>query len=504
MGEAAYTFGDFVLDPAAGLLERDGTAVPIGQRGAALLAALLEAGGATVSKEQLLERAWPGLFVEEANLSVQVAALRKALGPREGDGEWIVTVPRVGYRMPRTTPTAAAPAMRPAIAVAPFENLSPEPEHAYFAAGVVEDIITALSRFRGFAVMAAGPAFAARERQGWAEAAAGLGVRYLLQGSISRRGGQLRLTVKLIDVESGAHLWAEQFDGAIEALFAFQDSIAENVVGLVEPQMQRAEIERARRKRPDSLGAYDLYLRALPHFRGTTAAARAEAVRLLDQAVAIDPGFAVGLAYCAWAHERHDTFGGGVTAAERAQALAMAERAAELGHDDAVVRAISALVLLNLGNEPMRSLAMLEEAREANPNHSTVLSLHAFANVMVGDVVRGRQGYIRALQISPEALDVYELLVGVGIADTMLGDFESALEWGRRGLAANSDWLGAHWTVISALGQLGRKEEGTAAVQRLLARAPDMRMAHMERLGSRFAHRFRLVIEGMRKAGLPE
>lgn len=492
MEAAAYRFGEFVLDPAAGLLERDGAAVPIGQRGASLLRALLEAGGAVVSKDELMERAWPGLFVEEANLSVQVATLRKALGRRDDGEDWIVTVPRVGYRMLRVaTAEAAAPATRPAIAVAPFRNLSPDPEHDYFAAGVLEDIVTALSRFRGFAVMMAG------------EQAAG-DVRYRLEGSVTRRGAQLRLTVKLIEAGGGAVIWAEQFDGALEALFEFQETIAEHVAGLVEPRLQRAEIERARRKRPESVGAYDLYLQALPYFRGTTPEARTEAVRLMDQVVAMDPGFALGLAHCAWAHERHDSFGGGLDPEAKAATLAMAERAAEVGHDDPLVRAIAALVLLNLGDDPMRSLAMLEEARQNNPNHSTVMSLCAFANVMVGDVERGRQGYLRALEVSPEALDLYELLVGVGIAELMLGNFEAAAEWSRKSLAANPEWLGAHWTLVAALGHLGRQDEAREAVARLLAKAPHTSIEHMKRIGARFSTRFGINIEGMRKAGVPE
>lgn len=489
MEAAAYRFGGFVLDPAAGLLERDGVQVPIGQRGAALLKALLEAGGAVVGKDELMERAWPGLFVEEANLSVQIAALRKALGRRDDGEDWISTVPRVGYRMARVAAAEGEPAALPAIAVGAFENLSDDAADAYFAAGVVEDIITALSRFRGLMVVAA---------------EAPVGVRYLLRGSVGRRGDRLRLTVKLVDAETGAHLWATQLEGPLDALFEFQETVAESVVGVVEPRIQRAEIERARRKRPDSLGAYDLYLRALPYFRGTTPEARAEAVRLLDQAVALDPGFAPGLAYCAWAYERHDTFGGGLDAAARARALGMAERVAEIGQDDPVVRAIAALVLLNLGNDPMRALAMLEEARERNPNHSTVMSLCAFANLMVGDVERGRQGYVRALAVSPEALDLYELLVGVALADLMLGQFESALEWGQRSLAANGDWLGAHWTVVSALGHLGRQDEAKAAVERLLAKAPHISLGHLRRTGARYSSRHDILVDGMRKAGMPE
>lgn len=503
MVRATIGFGDLRFDPATATLERGGTALPIGQRGAALLAALVDAGGATVTKDQLIERAWPGLFVEEANLSVQMSALRKAMGTRPDGTDWVVTVPRVGYRLPREAALVDMPP-RPAIVIAPFQTFWHDPQHLHFADGVVEDITTTLSRFKGFAVMMGGASLAAADPASWPERARALGMRYLLAGSVDRRGQQLQLSVRLTDAESGLVLWAEQFRGDLAALFDFQDSIAERVVGLLEPQMQRAEIERARRKRPDSLGAYDLYLRSLPLFRGTSLAVREEAVRLLNQAVQLDPDFASGLAYCAWAHERHDTFGDALGDEERAQTLAMAERAAELGRDDAVVRAISALVLLSLGNEPRRSLAMLEEAREDNPNHSTVLSLNAFAHVMLGDPERGKAGYLRALEIVPEALDSYELLVGVGLAEFMMGQFEAALAWAQRSLAVNSDWIGAHWLAIAALGQLGRRPEAEEVVRRLLERVPTMRLAHLERIGARFDSRYQVMVDGARKGGLPE
>lgn len=505
-----HLFGPFVFDPAAGELWRDGVLVPgLGRRGTALLAALLEAKGEPVSKDDLLAQAWPGQIVDEANLSVQIAALRKSLGTADNGAQWIATVPGIGYRFLRAAPAGpvVVGSARPSIAVLPFESLSADPEHGYFADGIVEDLITALSRFKGFAV-AARLSSQIAGRGDPVEAAQSLGVRYLLEGSVRRRGDAVRVTVRLLDPAGGGTLWSEQFDGALSELFDFQDRIVEEVVGRIEPEVRRAEIERARRKRPESLDAYDLYLRALPHFRGTDAATRAEAVRLLEAAIALDPQFATALAYGAWAHERQDTFGTGapetVRAATRARSLELAEQAVVTGHDDPQVMAIAALILINIGHQGQRGLAMLEEAHRANPNNPTVLSLYAFTNVQIGDLMAGRAAFLRALAISPASLDNYELLVGVAMSHVLVGEFEESIDWSIKSLAANPDWLGTYWMLGAAYGQLGRIEEGRDVVARLLARAPAMRLRHLEQIGDRHYSRFDIVIDGLRKAGLPD
>jgi TolB-like protein len=271
-----HVFGPFVFDPAHGLL-RGGEPVAIGHRGMALL----EADGQPVVKARLFELAWPGTIVEEVNLSVQIAALRRALG-RDAEGrEWITTVPRVGYCLPRPGETPPGPTglRRASIVVLPFSNMSSDPEQDYFADGVVEDLITALSRFKSFAVVARSSSFAYKDRAADVRVVAEeLGVRYVLEGSVQRRGGHLRVTAQLIEGETGIHLWAESFDGELSNLFDFQDRITEAVVGLIEPEIRKAEIERARRRRPEDLDAYDLLLRAMPlfhHFSDGTTTERA-------------------------------------------------------------------------------------------------------------------------------------------------------------------------------------------------------------------------------------
>lgn len=506
MDDGPHTFGPFVLDRAAGLVMRDGVPLAIGRRGVAVLAALVEAGGNVVTKDQLIDLAWPDQHVSEANLSVQVAALRKELGRTASGAEWIATVPRVGYRFAVDAIDAAQPSDRhPTLAVLPFRDLSGAVASGYFADGLVEDIITGLSRFTTFAVVSRGAAFAQRHLAADPRAAArALRVRYLLSGSLQVRGDRLRITAHLLNGETGLQLWAEQFDGDTADIFAVQDRVTETVAGFVAPGILKAEIERVRRRPPESLDAYDLYLQALPYFRGTDAATRAGAIERLEAAVRRDPTFAIGLAHAAWAYERQDTFGQGMTDAERRRALELAEAALQSDPGDPLVQAISALVLLSIGGEPQRSVAMLEQAVSLCPHNATVLSLHAFANVMVGDVEAGRRGYLHALRISPGALDNYELLVGVAIAHLFLGEFEESITWSMRSLAQNPDWLGAWWTLAAAQSAAGRMGEARNTVARIMVRAPAMRMADIERLGRRYTERFRLIVDGLRKAGLPD
>lgn len=505
--ERRHAFGPFLLDVSTGTLSREGKALNVGQRGVALLATLLEAGGEPVSKDELLAKGWPGVIVEEANLSVQIAALRKMLGATETGADWIATVPRFGYRFLRQPGILNVPehptALRPTLAVLPLEDLSHDPSSTYVADGLYEGIVAALSRFRGFAVATPSADFPDRSRS-LRDIANSLEVRYLLQGTIQRSGERIRVTVHLHDAPAGVQLWAERFDGTLADIFDLEDRVAEAVVGLVEPAISRAEIERARRKRPDSLDAYDHYLRALPLFRSIEPQARTEAIRLLEECVRLDAHFAPGLAYAAWAYERQDTFGTGMSDSERGRALALAEAAAEQGHDDPQVIAIAALILLMLGGEQQRGLAMLREANLANPNHPTVLSLFAFCNIVTGDLDLGRETFLRAIELSPASLVNFELLAGVASADLMRGEFEQAVEWSLRAIAANGEWLGAWWNLAASYGHLGKAVEAQQAVERMLELAPFIRVSHIERLRTgRSQPRWAMLVDGLAKAGLP-
>ena len=227
MQEARFAFGPFVLDPEAGTLLRNDAPVAIGQRGLKLLAALVGRPGEILAKSELMDAAWPGLAVEEGNLTVQIAQLRKLLGPAAGGGEWIATVPRIGYRFTGAmhrlggVKRKALPLPdKPSIAVLPILNISSDPEQDSFADGLTEDLITDLSRMPGLFVIARNSAFAYKGRAiDVREVADELGVRYLLEGSARRAAGRVRVNAKLIDAVSGDHLWAERFDRSLDRYF---------------------------------------------------------------------------------------------------------------------------------------------------------------------------------------------------------------------------------------------------------------------------------------------
>lgn len=230
MADAPIRFGPFQFDPGRMTLARGSDVTQIGNRGALLLQCLAEARGMTVSKDRLMNAAWPGVAVEEGNLTVQIAGLRKLLG-QDGEGrDWIVTVPREGYRLLVAADPEKAPESGielPVLAVLPFRNLSRDADADYFADGVVADIITALSRFRSFRVISRNTVFARRSHDtDIRQAATDLGADYLVEGDIRRAGERLRISVRLVAGQDGFTLWAERFDGTLEDVFAFQDQIA--------------------------------------------------------------------------------------------------------------------------------------------------------------------------------------------------------------------------------------------------------------------------------------
>lgn len=271
MSSQALSFGPFTLDAQRGSLVRDGKPMVIGNKGLLLLQALLEARGKPVSKADLMEAAWPGIAVEESNLSVQIAALRKMIGSSPEGKEWIITIPRLGYRLadgaiPSDHQTSeyvqSSMNARPTIVVLPFANMSGDGEQDYLADGITEDIITALTRLRWFFVIARNTSFAYKGRVAHVkQIALELGVRYVLEGSIRKSGQHVRVSAQLVDAVSGNHIWAERYDLELTEVFAVQDEIAERVAGAIEPELLRTESAAAVIRHTGNMTAWDLVRR---------------------------------------------------------------------------------------------------------------------------------------------------------------------------------------------------------------------------------------------------
>jgi len=296
-------FGPFLLDTSRGTLVRDGAPLPIGRRAMLVLRALLESPGEVVSKDALIDFAWPGLVVEDSNLSVQIAALSRLLGEDPGGGTWIVTVPRAGYRIAADVaadeisldPAAAVPAAdgdrRASIAVLPLVNLGEDASQEWFVDGVTEDVISALARFRWFTVASRNSSFAYKARSIAARAAANeLAVRYLLEGSVRRSGETALVSVQLVDASAGSCLWAERYDFDVGDALAVQERIAQQVAGSIEPELLKREGDRAvTRHLPGAATVRDLVAQGSWHFHHVTQPAHLRARELFRQACRLDP-----------------------------------------------------------------------------------------------------------------------------------------------------------------------------------------------------------------------
>ena len=509
MSGRSFAFGPFNLDAGNGTLFRDGELVPVGARGARLLAALLSDPGAVRTKAELMDAAWPGAAIEESNLSVQIAALRKALGPTTDGAEWIETVQRIGYRFvgrveERSGARTVEPVL-PSLAVLPFQNMSGDPEQEYFADGVVEDIITALSRFTSFAVIARNSSFVYKGKAvDVRQVAQDLAVRYVLEGSVRRAGDKLRLTAQLIDATSGAHLWAERFDGATADVFDVQDRITESVAVAIEPQIRQAEIKRARRKHPENLDAYDLYLRGLAKLYTMRPEDNAEAYAQMVQAIELEPNHAPFLTNAVWALQFRLGMGWpALTEDDRGNCLDLARRALANAHGDPAVLAQCGQALLMIGREYDYGLQILVDALAVNPNNQYLLVAAAVAKLHCGDIEEALAHARRATLMSPRDPLAEWSLTAIAHAHLLLGDHAEALKAAERSLAVNANYEPTYWMLIATNVHLGRMDEARRWLTKFKAIAPGATIAGIAAgQPAKYPDRMAAILDGLRMAGL--
>ena len=395
---------------------------------------------------------------------------------------------------------------KPSIAVLPFTNMSSDPEQEYFADGMVEDIITALSHFKALFVIARNSSFVYKGRPvDIGQVAKELGVRYVLEGSIRKAGKRLRINAQLIDAATRAHLWAGRFDGAEEDIFDLQDNITENVIGIIEPQIRKAEINRSRRKRPQNLDAYDLYLRALPHVYAMHPDDNSRALEFLIQAIELDPEFAPALAFAAWCYEQRLTRGWNtVREDDSAHALALARAALATGSDDANAVGMAGFVLLMTGREYEAALSAIRRATNLNPNNVLVLAHAGFAYGHAGDLQEAISCFQRARRLSPVDPGAFFFLTGEAHALLLSGQYSDAAELARRSAATYDGWDSTYWYLAAACGHLGRSDEAKKAVSKILSLSPGTTISRIRKLPIQDEARQAILLDGLRKAGLPE
>ena len=421
----------------------------------------------------------------------------------EADQAAIASVVRVPE--PRNARPSLPLPDKPSIAVLPFTNLSGDPEQDYFADGVVEDIIAGLSRIKWVFVIARNSSFAYKGRaMDVKQVGRELGVRYVLEGSVRKSSNRVRITAQLIDTATGTHIWADHYDRALDDLFAVQDELTISVVGVIEPTLRKAEIERARRKRPDSLDAYDLYLRALP-FAFTAMPQDADtALTLLGRAIDLEPDYAAAHAIIAWCHEQR-YLRGGLHEETKEAALRHARKAIALGGDDAAALATAAFVVAVVDSDYESATGAFDRSFALSSSSALALGFSSIVRAWKGDDATAVEQAERAIRLSPFDPLLYLPYVGLAYAHFAAGHFEEAAAAAGRASQSNPRFSMPYVLQAGALANLGRGDEARAVARRLLEVEPDLTVSTAIR-SARYANPDKNAELGdsLRRAGLPD
>lgn len=453
---ASFSFGSFRLDPDRERLLRDNEPVIVSHKGLLILKKLTAAAGQTVSKQELMDAVWPGLAVEENNLSVQIAALRKVLGAAPGGGSWIHTVPRVGYRFssapPEVIPLPSEPGMRPSILVLPFANASNDQAQDYISDGVTEDLIIALSRYRWFAVIPRSSSFHIYKNGiDLGSLAAEHAISHVVEGTLRKDGSRVRITVRMHEVLSGAHIWGERYDFELGDAFAIQDDIAERVAGALEPELLRTAPPVMRHT--GNITAWDLVRQGTFRFHQLRCETHLEARDLFRRAAMIDSNLPeahlwiarvnAGLVAYGWSRESGQDITEGRKAGRRAielddrnpyahyglaivsvyaghfdEAIRAGERAIEAAPSFALGHLVLGMARLFSGNaqEAMGALENGLRLSPHDPQNFIWYNLLALSYLFAGFPQRAEESALKALSIRPGFRTTLEVLVACSVA----------------------------------------------------------------------------------------
>src|SRR5262249_39859320 len=401
---------------------------------------------------------------------------------------------------------SAAPSLpdKPSIVVLPFENMSGDPEQEYFADGMVEEIITALSRFKWLFVIARNSSFTFKGKAvDMKEVVRRLGVRYVLEGSVRKASGKVRITGQLIDAATGAHIWAERFERDLTDVFALQDEVTVAVVSAIQPKLVQAESAMTTRRRPENLTAYDFHLRALQQHYLTTREGMAEAIRLAHRALELDPGFASTAAFAGAYHMLNVLWDYAIDPQfDRREAVRLSRLALSLDDSDPDVLATAAVISAFLVGDCESEIEMADRAVVLNPNSAHAWNTRGWVYKIAGLPEEAVRSFERVIRMSPVDPMQHESLTGMGYAFIELGRFDEAIVAGKKAFRQNPFFSPAPRCLASAFAHLGRDAEAREAAAHLLELDPAFTIsAWIARGGQSHA---KLLIEGLRKAGLPE
>ncbi|MEJ0011800.1 MAG: winged helix-turn-helix domain-containing protein [Bauldia sp.] len=492
-----FAFGSFVLDEH-GTLSRSGSPVSLSSRAIALLRALLAANGTPVSKAALMDAAWPGANVEESNLTVQIAALRKALGASSSNEDWIATVPRVGYRLVHA-PAAEAEAAeeKPAIAVLPFTNMSSDPEQEFFADGLAEDLISDLSRVPGLLVIARNSSFTYKGKPvNLRTAAEELGVRYIVEGSVRRAATRVRISAQLIDTADNRHMWVDRFDRDLADVFALQDEIVGRIVNALADVLPGGGDPVASR-RATNLEAYDLTVRGRQLVTQTPEGNRTGRL-LLQRAIELDPEFAEPYAWLALSHVWGWAFWGEDMKAQAVLARKDAERAIALDPDGTDARWVLGYVLA-YGGDLAGGIAEFATTLRDNPNNADAWTMLGELKVHEGDALEAIACLDRALRLNPFPGSAYYW--SRGWAEYGARRYEDAVQTLRNEPVRRT---AAQRILAASLAELGRMDEARAEAAAFMAANPHFTISQWAKAQPFTSEADRKhYVDGYLKVGLP-
>jgi TolB-like protein len=515
-----YLFEDYALDTDCRELRRRGELVALEPLVFDLLSYLLRQRNRVVSKDDILAAVWNGRIVSESALTTRINAARTALGD-SGDAQRLIrTLRGRGVRFvgaveeplnPRTAggnePRPALPD-GPSIAVLPFENMSGDPEQGYFADGMVDDMLSALSRVRWLLVIARQSSFIYKGRAvDVQQIGRELGVRYVVEGSVRKAGNRVRIVAQLIEAETGTHIWADHHDGDLRDIFALQDEVTERIVSTVEVNVQAAEIRRARAKPTESLTAYDIYLRALPAYFGQTEAEYKRTQALLGNAIEADPDYAeaLGTLTDSVATGTLQGWQGSWTRGWK-EACRLADRALAAGPDNSTCVASAAFTYGLLAYRFEEALDLADRALMLHPNSVLVRNKVGAIYGVCGETDRAIAQLEAGRRMNP--LDSKKAatvtLATLSFTLYMAGRFQESIHAGRRALAFTPTSNTARKFVAASLGQLGRVGEAQVEIAELQKHQPEASLAVFSQHGFRHKWMHELHLEGLRKAGLRE
>jgi len=517
-GARPISIGEYQFDRDAGQLWRDGEEIRLPPRALALLAVLAERPMQVLTKRVLIERLWDGKAVGDDALTSCVQELRRALGDDPRNPKFVETRHRRGYRLllPATAvaesstserPPALSPLEKASIAVLPFHNLNGDAEQEYFADGISQEVIAALSRFKSLFVIGRGRSFTYKGRTvDVGQVGRELGVRYLLQGSVRKAGNRLRIAGQLIEATSGAHLWGGHFDGALDDVFDLQDSIATSVVGAIVPRLEKAEFERARRKPVDNLDAYDLFLRGLAARAERTNEGEEEAMRLFYAAIERDPGFATpyGLAAGGYLFRRQN---GRVKdkAWEEAETRRLAARVSVIGGDDALALSVAGGALLHVCQDYEGGAALIDRALSINSNDEAALRLRGWACAFMGRHEEAAESFSQALRLSPLDARIGDAQRGMAVALMFLARYKQAASWAETALASLPMDPATLRVAAAACALAGKLDQAEKIADRLCKLLPSLRVSRLKDYAPyRRQQDINLFAEGLRRAGVPK